>query len=280
MNLQNIKSYIIEQYGENQSEKLFILLLENMINNNINIGKSYKIDYFINILDELYKNRKTDINDRKSFNQAKKVMLSGRNGRDYFIFENSSKKDTLTEIVKKERSGFTWGDYEDEEIFINPKYNMKVVAGKNEKTFQEMLNKYSLKSILNGKKVYNSGESDENKVSISVDNSIAIDNSIDTKFAEILIEIDSGNMAKLIVGQYTLLNELCVDKDTILFVIIHYYKDFNINRTIKNLNLIKDRTFNGGGIEFRVYNIDEFENLCMLSSANPKSFMEKIIDNK
>ena len=73
-------------------------------------------------------------------------------------------------------------------------------------------------------------------------------------------------MAKLIVGQYVLLNQLYKDsKENTQFLVIHYYNNYNKERTIKNLNLIQDINPDINWIPFEVYHITEFEE--MVSSA-------------
>ncbi|RSK27627.1 hypothetical protein EJF36_12485 [Bacillus sp. HMF5848] len=133
---------------------------------------------------------------------------------------------------------------------------IKSVAGSNEKKFKEyFITKYGA-NALNGKCA--PFISEDQKVSISVDNSIKLGNK------EILIEIDSGNMAKLLVGQYVLLNKLCDSDNDVLFLVIHYYKDkkgieYNPVRTTANLDFINKNVFNNKGIKFKVFNKSSFE---------------------
>ena len=126
-------------------------------------------------------------------------------------------------------------------------------AGDNEKLFKSLINeKYNF--VLDGKQTFK-----DNGVSISVDESII---EVDHK---ILIEIDSGNYAKLLVGQYTLLNTLIEDRKNYTFIIVHYYKNskgefYNSERTRKNLELVNKKVFKNKGIKFKCYNVLEFEN--------------------
>lgn len=61
------------------------------------------------------------------------------------------------------------------------------------------------------------------------------------------MEIDSGNEAKLLAGQYILLNAL-YDKsicnnysiENVVFLVIHYYKGYEPERTKKTIKKIKD----------------------------------------
>ena len=62
-----------------------------------------------------------------------------------------------------------------------------------------------------------------------------------------LLEIDSGNEAKLLVGQYILLDALYdtkkhkhFEKDNCVFLVVHYYNGYIPERTIKNLDKIKE----------------------------------------
>lgn len=74
------------------------------------------------------------------------------------------------------------------------------------------------------------------------------------------VEIDSANTAKLLVGQYVLLNELRSPSDTApIFLVVHYYKTYNPMRTIKNLDLVNRRRFDGAGIEFAVLHKSQLE---------------------
>lgn len=125
-------------------------------------------------------------------------------------------------------------------------------AGSNEKKFVESITKqFGSDIVLDGKRVF---KSEDQAVSISVDNSLC------TSELEILFEIDSGNMAKLLVGQYTLLNVLNDGGIQKIFVVIHYYKDYSSSRTIKNLNLINTEIFKKSGIPFVIFNEVEFIN--------------------
>ena len=99
-------------------------------------------------------------------------------------------------------------------------------AGDNEKAFRGRMNgkikgKLSLKS-------------DEN-VYISVDGHFEYENKL------YLVEIDSGNQAKLLAGQYILLNVLWNDIkieetsyaiENCIFLVVHYYDSYNSDRTI------------------------------------------------
>ena len=135
-------------------------------------------------------------------------------------------------------------------------------AGDNEKLFKSLINK-QFNFVLDGKQTFK-----DDSVSISVDESI-----IDVNH-KILIEIDSGNYAKLLVGQYTLLNTLIEDRKNYTFIIIHYYKNsngklYNSERTRKNIELVNKKIFNHKGIKFKCFNVLEFKNIIKnLSDIN------------
>lgn len=249
---------------------LFFALLESMLENKEDMGKEYLVREIIDKLNYIRKS-KNIILDNNSYNTAKKVLLSERNGRDYFVFKNKDIQDRLTNIVKKEEKGFNWDDYMNEKVSINPMYSGKIIAGNNEKKFLKMCKTYGLDKVLKGKKVYDNGKTGQDKVSISVDNSIEYNKK------NLLIEIDSGNMAKLIVGQYTLLNILCKNKENTVFIVIHYYKEYNTDRTIKNLDFLAKNIFKKDAIKFKVYNKEEFEIICKENQGQEDDFIKKVL---
>lgn len=57
-----------------------------------------------------------------------------------------------------------------------------------------------------------------------------------------LFEVDSNNVAKIIFGQYLLLNRAKDLPPNPFFVVIHCYKKYNVERTIKHLNYAR-KTF-------------------------------------
>jgi len=124
----------------------------------------------------------------------------------------------------------------------------KSYAGKNERLLEAT---FPFKAELKGKLVF---KSDKYDVQISVDNHLIVSE----KNLTVLFEIDSANAAKLIVGQYVLLNELLHNKDNHLLVILHYYKNYNIERTVNNLNLVNKQIYHGKGLKFKVYLPEEF----------------------
>lgn len=130
----------------------------------------------------------------------------------------------------------------------------KAKAGDNETTFIDFFKfKYGQNS-LDGKKSYRDMDSD---VQISVDQSFIANN------RTILIEIDSGNMAKLLVGQYVLVNEISELKpENTVFVVIHFYKGYNPERTKKNLNLVSNNLYEGNSIPHCALTFSDFKKLC------------------
>ena len=132
-----------------------------------------------------------------------------------------------------------------------------------EKEFEEYFLSKKMKDMLCGKIEW--GNSD---LKISVDNSIFTDKYI------FLVEIDSSNYAKLVCGQYTLINilkdqpvkseikEKFKNKE-LIFVIIHCYnsknRKFNTQRTRNNLNLINKNCFNNKGIKYSAFHFEDFK---------------------
>ena len=138
-------------------------------------------------------------------------------------------------------------------------------AGDNEKKFIKMVEDAKEKVKLNGKKRYLN-----NSVSISVDESFIFDG------IEYLIEIDSGNMAKLLVGQYILLNELYNgEKEKVVFIIIHAYKNYKVERTNKNLELVEKNIYKGKGIKYYVIKFDDLVNDNKIKLMNIVKIVEK-----
>jgi hypothetical protein len=53
---------------------------------------------------------------------------------------------------------------------------------------------------------------------------------------KILFEVDSYNAAKIVFGQYVLLNHTKEYQNNCILIVIHCYKNYNIERTKKYLN--------------------------------------------
>ncbi len=130
-------------------------------------------------------------------------------------------------------------------------------AGTNEALFKRLIrDRFGL--VLLGKRAW------RNPPPYSV--GISVDETIETEDYRLLIEIDSGNYAKLLVGQYMLINALngeSSDHRKDIFVVIHYNgvnteNPFNPERTRMNLRLCNQTFLSGDGIPFLVFNIGGF----------------------
>ena len=139
-------------------------------------------------------------------------------------------------------------------------------AGDNEKKFRELIcGKFP--GILTGKRNF---ENKNPKVSISVDDSIEKDG------ITILIEIDSGNMAKLIVGQFCLLSqmpEILAKPEKYYFLVVHYYDKYNPERTKNNLSFISEKL--DLKLEFNAINSADLEEDINVSE-NIDAFINKL----
>ena len=58
---------------------------------------------------------------------------------------------------------------------------------------------------------------------------------------KILFEVDSYNAAKIVFGQYVLLNHTKEYQNNCILVVIHCYKNYNIERTKKYLNFAQEK---------------------------------------
>ncbi|WP_349572749.1 hypothetical protein [Azotobacter salinestris] len=120
-------------------------------------------------------------------------------------------------------------------------------AGENERRFEDLFRKSAPTTPLLGKKRYTRGE-----VEISVDQSFIHEG------VEYLVEVDSANMAKLLTGQYVLLNQLYTgDKGKAFFLLVHTYRAYNPKRSTNNLALINHELYDGDGIKFGAIHIDD-----------------------
>jgi len=148
-------------------------------------------------------------------------------------------------------------------------------AGDNEKKFESLiLNKFGY-GCLKGKKTFSLKLPGHDKTRISVDQSIELEDG-----SVLLFEIDSGNMAKLIAGQYALLNGMYVqDRSKAHFVVIHYYKNYNSERTLKNLNAIQHFNGNTDWISYSAYNENDF--IYMVNNTTSiEELIQKIWPNR
>lgn len=130
-----------------------------------------------------------------------------------------------------------------------------MAAGKNESDF---INRTSTngKPNISGKLFFSNSKNAGEK--ISVDGHFIYNGKL------YLIEIDSGNYAKLVAGQYTLLNILLNQKPikvkkskfTIgdcVFVVVHYYKNYNVKRTTNALKLVRPNLKFIKTLDFKVF---------------------------
>lgn len=129
------------------------------------------------------------------------------------------------------------------------KTNNRGRAGENEAKVKSRLQQLGLQ--LNGKRRFV-----QDDVEISVDESFTYDK------RDYYVEIDSSNMAKLLAGQYMLLNELIPRLSSPpFFLVVHMYNGYNPERTLKNLRLLNRNLYGGTGIEFGAMHFDEFEDI-------------------
>ena len=141
-----------------------------------------------------------------------------------------------------------------------------MAAGDNEKIFRNLLIEKFGENLFSGKKRYALKLNDKEKVSISVDESILLADG-----REILIEIDSGNAAKIIVGQYILLNGLYnKDREKASFVVIHFHtdkgRDYNPLRTMNSLKAAQTLTASNDWIACNALHINSLRKLVDSSS--------------
>jgi len=68
----------------------------------------------------------------------------------------------------------------------------------------------------------------------------SVDFKLDLGDVNFLFEVDSNNVAKIIFGQYVLLNKTKNLPPNPFFIVIHCYKKYNVERTIKHLNYARE----------------------------------------
>lgn len=252
-------------------DRLFLAILEHLSNDKEKLTKEYSVEELCDVCTEV--NKKLNIGN---LNYPKNVLFSNSSGRDYIIFSENFDVDQFTKKVNGvggEVRRRVENDYGESKVYINPKYIDAVYAGKNEKIFVTEFNKKYKDINLEGKLVF--GKRDD--VNISVDNAFSYNNK------KVLIEIDSGNMAKLLVGQYFLLNELIKkekeeksDDTEYMFVVIHYYKEYNPERTNKNLKLVEN-CIGEGAIRFRAFTQKTF--MEFYDGNDIEGLVTKLFDN-
>lgn len=254
-------------------DKLFIAILKNLSKNKKELTKEYSVNELCDLCKEI--NEKTGMFKKSALNYPKNVLFSNSSGRDYIIFSEDFDVEAFTNdvngvggIVRRRVED----DYGKKKVYINPKYIDAVYAGKNEKIFITEFNGEYKKVKLEGKLVFGRKE----------DVNISVDNSFSYKNKKVLIEIDSGNMAKLLVGQYFLLNQLIKkekqeknDNTEYIFIVIHYYKDYNLERTEKNLQLVKN-FIGDSAICFRIFTQETFLNFY--DGDDIEGLFEKLFD--
>lgn len=247
------------------ADELFKALIAYMEVEGLDFYKKFTVGEICEILDKCRDKGKVKIESESSYNYAITSMFSNQRiqnqteCRDYFDFVDEVKSKELTELAKdSNRNNHKWKEYKDIELYITKKHINNIVnnigkAGDNEKDFINFVMQNS-DIELKGKKVFG----DREGVNISVDNYFELDGK------NVYVEIDSGNMAKLLVGQYVLLNSLKQYDNNDIFLIIHYYKNYNDKRTKKNLKHItenlKHSTENSKEwMNFVAMHIDEFK---------------------
>ena len=127
--------------------------------------------------------------------------------------------------------------------------NTRPKSGDNERRFVRLFESKAPEIHLLGKRRFWTGA-----VEISVDQSFA-DEGI-----EYLVEIDSANMAKLLVGQYVLLNQVRGRGTAAYFLVVHAYQNYNPMRTVHNLQLVNEQLYNGNGIPFGAIHLNALAN--------------------
>ena len=154
-------------------------------------------------------------------------------------------------------------------------------AGDNEKDFIGLLEGKFGKGCLSGKRRYTLSLDGFDQVEISVDQSLDLEDG-----RRLLIEIDSGNMAKLIAGQYALLNGMNGDcRDKTSFLVVHYYtdnktgRDYTPQRTLKNINAIQHFSNNESWLKYNAIHIRQFRELVH-QSTNLAELADKVWPNK
>ncbi|WP_157838888.1 hypothetical protein [Achromobacter sp. DH1f] len=128
------------------------------------------------------------------------------------------------------------------------------LAKDNEKIFTDLFGKKVRDVTLLKGTVYTIEDKKGRKLSSSVDHYF------EHNGRQVLIELDSYNMAKVVVGQYLLLNQFR-DKSLSnpVFLVIHAYKNYAPVRTIKYLEHVTENVIKEDSIPFGVIHIDSFK---------------------
>ncbi len=127
---------------------------------------------------------------------------------------------------------------------------MRTKPGENEGRFAELVRSKAPEVTLCGKRRFK-----VDGVETSVDESLLYGGK------HYLIEIDSGNVAKMLVGQYILLNHLSGQSLTNpFFLVVHTHKSYNISRTLKNLDFVDRNILGGKGMPFGAVHLSSLSN--------------------
>lgn len=125
-------------------------------------------------------------------------------------------------------------------------------AGSKEDVVSSLLREKVKGLVLSGKRRFQGAN-----VEISTDESFTYDG------ITYLVEVDSGNMAKVLVGQYVLLNALHdLNKEKLFFLVVHTYKKYNPQRTLSNLEFANQQFFANNGIRFGAIHLDSLKTWC------------------
>lgn len=130
-------------------------------------------------------------------------------------------------------------------------------AGDNEKRLKEALETFGI--VLGDKVFFKERLSEEASATVSVDAQIASGN------RRLLVEIDSYNMAKVVAGQYTVINSILLREHAPteqVFVVVHCYKGYRPERTRQLLTYIDKTVFKGKGLPFVACTYEAFVALC------------------
>ncbi len=146
-------------------------------------------------------------------------------------------------------------------------------AGNNERIFRETFSQKFGVNVLRGKVRLTSTE---RLVEVSSDESFVSHDRL------VLVEIDSGNAAKLLVGEYILLNELIQNASkfcSTYMLVVHFYKNFNPSRTANLLSYLNDKLYAGHGMPFSVLSWPQL-NSMICESASVDSLTDSIFANQ
>lgn len=131
---------------------------------------------------------------------------------------------------------------------------------------------------LNGKRSYRIEFNGACRVGTSVDQSMVVSGG-----RTILFEIDSGNVAKSIAGQYVLLNSLYNgDRTSSIFVIVHCYRDgnnggklYNPERTDNHLRAVRHFSPEKNWLPWVAVSVDQMA-MIVADSKDPGAFADNL----